>query len=107
MIRAHREQPRREATYPDPTPAPDAPEVIHIVEGFWEAFVIARLSRWMPRPFRRAPRALCGLLLWGDPDRQDPLPYPQSPFCFACVEIDGRDPDTIAATGEHVPGCWV
>ena len=90
-----------------PAPADDAPEVLHIVEGFWEGFVIERLYWLVPPRFRRAPRALCGELLEGDPDRPDPAPYPHTPFCPACVEIDGRSPDEIAATGEHVPGTWI
>jgi len=90
-----------------PAPADDAPEVLHIVEGFWEGFVIERLYWLVPPRFRRAPRALCGELMWGDPDRPDPAPYPHTPFCPACVAIDGRSPDEIAATGEHVPGTWI
>jgi hypothetical protein len=106
MARAHQKHPRRETVYPDHTPAPESPEVIHIVMGFRES-VIVFLSRLAPRLFPFAPRALCGVVMWGDPDRPDPMPYPQTPFCPACVAIDGRDPDTIAAHGEHVPGYWI
>ena len=88
-------------------PAVDEPDVLHIVEGFWEGFVIERLYWLVPPRFRRAPRALCGELMWGDPDQPDPAPYPHTPFCPTCVAIDGRDIDTIAATGEHVPSTWI
>ena len=87
----------------DPAAAPESPEVIHIVGGLWES-VIAFIARLAPRLFPYAPRALCGVVLWGDPDRPEPQPYPQSPLCPACVAIDGRDPETIAAHGEYVPG---
>lgn len=100
MIRAHHEHPRREMVYPDPTPEP----VEHIVDGFWETVVIGRLFRLTPRRFRRAPRALCGVVLWGDPDQPDLPPYPHTPYCPACLKISGHSPDAIAAGFEHVPG---
>jgi hypothetical protein len=94
----------REVVYLDP--APESPEVIHLVRGWWES-VIVFLSRLAPRLFPYAPRALCGEVMWGDPDRPDVQPYPLSPFCPACLEIDGSDPDAIADHYEFVPGHWL
>ncbi|WP_433734892.1 hypothetical protein ACQP0C_41770 (plasmid) [Nocardia sp. CA-129566] len=102
MIRAHQEHHRRETVYPDPQPAANEPEYDHIV-GWWES-VSASLLRWAPPLLRRVPRALCGEPMWANPDRLDQPLYPETPYCPACLEVDGRDPDTIAAHTKHVRG---
>lgn len=90
---------------PATTSTGDDSEILHIVAGPWEGFVIDRLARWAPPPLRRAPRALCGVLLDGDPDRPDPAP--DSPHCPACVEATGRDLEYITDRAEYVPGYWI
>lgn len=44
---------------------------------------------WMAWVLRRAPRALCGELLWGGPDQPDV--EPDSPFCPVCLERNRSD----------------
>ncbi|MGW4774197.1 hypothetical protein ACWEO2_39915 [Nocardia sp. NPDC004278] len=100
MIRAHQEHPRREMVYLDRAPEP--PQVEHIVD-YWDS-VIACLLLWAPRRFRRVPQALCGELMWADPNWPELPPYPQTPYCPACLEVDGRDSDTIAATVKRIRG---
>lgn len=91
----------------DTAPATDAsdPDVLHIVDGFWEAVVMSWLSRsrWLPRRLRPAPRALCGVAMWGGPGYPDPAPS-RSPHCPDCLEIAGLDPDTADDHLEYVPG---
>lgn len=84
----------------------DAP-VLHIVDGWRETVVVERLGRLLPRRFRPAPRALCGQIMWGDPDRPDLPPFPLTPICPACVQASGRDPETITASLTHTPGYWL
>lgn len=81
---------------PATVPAPAAPDPLHIVAE-------RRILAFLRRLFRRAPRALCGELMWGDPDRPGPPPYPQSPLCPTCIAIDGGDPATL----EYVPRYWI
>lgn len=85
-------------------PTHPEPEFIHLVAGFRESLV--DFLTWLsPRLFRLAHRSLCGVVLWGDPDK--PEPPPGSTLCPKCVEIDGRDPEFLAATVKHEPGYWL
>lgn len=68
-------------TAPQPRTAPcdgdQFDELWHIVS--WKEHYRARMTM-------RVPRALCGVLLVGDPDRPDP--GPSSPWCAVCVDLN-------------------
>lgn len=70
----------------------DEEPVLHIV-GKWQSFldVVVRL---------KCPRALCGELLRGDPDR--PGGSPGAPVCSRCLAVGGL-PGTYVA-GHWLPG---
>ncbi|WP_330186016.1 hypothetical protein OHB26_39425 (plasmid) [Nocardia sp. NBC_01503] len=71
--------------------ASDTPQYVHIV-GWW---------RWViSRTLRRVPRALCGVVLYGDPDL--PEPPLDGPLCPSCVARDGQPGDL-----RPVPGYWL
>lgn len=64
------------ATRPAPA-ATSGDDVIHIV-SYWRDLI--------PRLLGRIPRALCGELLIGDPDRAEP--GANAPVCPACDRLD-------------------
>ncbi len=78
-------------------------EVIHLVTDPRQ-IALGWLARHLPRLFPRAPRSVCGIVLWGD---GRPGPAPDAPLCPACVAIDGRDTATITARTNAVGDYWV
>ncbi|WP_280407494.1 hypothetical protein [Nocardia brasiliensis] len=73
--------------------------------GYLHIVAAGRLKTLIRRYLRRAPRALCGELLWGDPDR--PGPHPCSPYCPACVAVSGLDEHEIDELVDYVPEYWI
>lgn len=74
-------------------------EPLHIVDE-------GRIRSLITRLLRRAPHALCGELMLGDPNQPD-CPSPYSPLCPACVKVTGMTEDKVAGYLEYVPGCWI
>lgn len=64
------------AAAPDTAPSHGPDDVIHIV-GYWHEIITLLLGR--------IPRALCGELLTGDPDR--PEPGANAPVCPVCDRL--------------------